>query len=259
MAAQFSHVAKDYDAQFTHTEIGKLQREQVLKELAPILKREWQVLEINCGTGEDALWLSDSTSSVLATDISAEMIAVSREKSAGKDNIDFEVLDANKIASLHPKSFDFIFSNFGGLNCLSPQQLQQFLLESAKLLKPKGAIVLVIMGKKTLWEKLYFTLKGDRKSAKRRDTKEALFVHVDGKNVPTYYYSPSDVSRLAATRFRVVQVKPIGLFVPPSYMQHFFNSRLWALRTLGLLDRLRLPGFSNYADHFLIHLEKKSA
>ena len=40
------------------------------------------------------------------------MIAVSKEKSAGKDNLEFEVLDANKIALLHPNTFDLIFITF---------------------------------------------------------------------------------------------------------------------------------------------------
>jgi len=259
MSALFNHVAKDYDVQFTHSKIGHLQRQQVLGELHKIITKNSTVLELNCGTGEDALWLADMVKSVLATDVSAEMIAVATEKTRAKANVSCAILDLTQMDDALPNTFDILFSNFGGLNCLNPTELETFLQKSAALLNKKGALVLVIMGKKTLWEFLYFGLKIDFKNATRRNTTQAVAAHVNGVYVPTWYYSPNDVSRLAAKHFKIKNIRPIGLFVPPSYLEKFFNSRVLGLRFLSFLDRFRPSACANFADHFLIHLENKTS
>ena len=73
-----------YDSQFTHTQIGKYQRAQVLKHVEPLLQKHWQVLEVNGGTGEDALWLADRVATVLTTDIAEEMVNIARQKLVDK-------------------------------------------------------------------------------------------------------------------------------------------------------------------------------
>jgi ubiquinone/menaquinone biosynthesis C-methylase UbiE len=259
MAAQFSHVAKEYDKDFTHSVIGNYQRTQVLDEVAPMLKPESRILEINCGTGEDALWLSQRAKTILATDISEEMVAVAGEKTRTKSNVTCSVLDANNIASLHPQTFDVIFSNFGGLNCLSPEDLREFIKAAAQLLNPGGQLMLVIMGKKSMWERIYFNLKGEPEKAQRRNTSEALLVNVGGVEVPTWYYSPSDILKLAATYFEKRKTVPIGLFIAPSFLESFFSNKRWILRIAALMDRFWLVPFADYADHYLICLQKKSA
>ncbi len=258
MSEQFSHVATDYDAQFTHTKIGRYQRGQVLREVEPMLKPDWHVLEVNCGTGEDARWLSERVKSVLATDISPEMVAVAKQKAAEKSNVEFGVLDLNNIESLAPQTFDLIFSNFGGLNCLSPEELALFIQKSHALLNPGGLLMLVIMGRNTLWEKLYFSLKGEKEKAKRRQSVGPVMAHVDGKDVPTWYYSPKEILALSTKHFKKRKSVPIGLFVAPSYLEHFFSNKSLVLRFCALMDEFWLVPFADFADHYLICLEKKA-
>ena len=87
------------------------------------------------------------------------------------------------------EKFDLLFSNFGGLNCLSKQDLKEFLNNSKSILKPQGMLALVIMPKYCIWEQLYFFLKGDFKNMKRRNTNKALVSNVDGIQIPTWYYN----------------------------------------------------------------------
>ena len=55
----FDREAASYDVDFTYTAVGKLQRKRVYHFLAKSLsEKPLQVLEINCGTGEDATWLA---------------------------------------------------------------------------------------------------------------------------------------------------------------------------------------------------------
>ncbi|NNJ54292.1 MAG: class I SAM-dependent methyltransferase, partial [Ignavibacteriaceae bacterium] len=72
MNSAFDSVAENYDATFTQTKIGKAQREIVWGYLESVLidKDNLKILELNCGTGEDAVWFSKKGHTVLATDVS---------------------------------------------------------------------------------------------------------------------------------------------------------------------------------------------
>ena len=120
-------------------------------------------------------------------------------------------------------------------------------------------LMLVIMGRNTLWEKFFFTFKGEREKAKRRQSSGPVFAHVDGVDVPTWYYSPNEILASASTRFKKLKSVPIGLFVAPSYLEDFFKNKSLLLKFFALLDKLRLVPFADYADHYLICLQKKGA
>ncbi|MFN8181110.1 MAG: methyltransferase domain-containing protein [Bacteroidia bacterium] len=83
----FDAVAQAYDQQFTRSATGRLQRERVHRfiETMPLLKKPARVLELNCGTGEDALWLARKGHQVTATDNSAGMLDAAREKFRNAD------------------------------------------------------------------------------------------------------------------------------------------------------------------------------
>jgi ubiquinone/menaquinone biosynthesis C-methylase UbiE len=79
----FDILAETYDADFTQSQIGKLQRERVWKFLQAILQtlgRPLKILEINCGTGEDALRLAAMGHNIVATDASEIMIEKAQQK-----------------------------------------------------------------------------------------------------------------------------------------------------------------------------------
>ena len=118
-----------------------------------------KLLELNCGTGEDAVWLVHQGCEVLATDISEGMVAVARLKSETlpvelTKKVEFKVKAAESIVTIaNEEKFDLIFSNFGGLNCLSPEQLTQLSEGAAHQLRPEGMLVMVVMGRKCIWDK----------------------------------------------------------------------------------------------------------
>ena len=79
MNESFDIAAPIYDDVFTYSHIGKLQRGLVHEYLERSLptNKSLHILEINCGTGHDAIWLSNRGHHIIATDISSEMISVS--------------------------------------------------------------------------------------------------------------------------------------------------------------------------------------
>jgi ubiquinone/menaquinone biosynthesis C-methylase UbiE len=259
MKASFDKAAQNYDDTFSHSEIGKLQRNVVHYHLEKLLSsQKYNILEINCGTGEDAIWLAKKKHTVIATDISKEMIAVAKMKESYQ-NLNFLIADINSISEhFKDKKFDTIFSNFGGLNCLDKNELSKFLNSTSTILSKKGKLILVIMPKNTLWEKVYFILKRKFKTAFRR-TKKVVFANVDGISVPTYYYNPKDIVNLTNINFDCLNVKPVGFFIPPSYLEPFFKNKKGFLRFLNKLEsKIKNGSFlSKYADHYLIVLQKK--
>lgn len=260
MKADFDKAAPNYDANFTHSVIGTLQRNLVYHQLSKILNEDnpKNILEINCGTGEDAIWLARQNFEVTATDISEAMIAVAKSKTT-LENLVFKVADCSTIdKDFASEKFDFIFSNFGGLNCLSSSELTLFFKNSSEMLNQKGQLVLVIMPKNTLWEQFYFLLKRDFKKAFRRK-KEAAIANVEGENVVTYYYNPKDIVNLAKANFEIKALKPIGFLVPPSYLEPFFKKKPKLISFLNAVEQSlkNQSWLSKYADHYLIVLHKK--
>ena len=82
MTEDFDIASAQYDTAFTFSKIGKAQRKMVFKYLNPILtqRQKLSILELNCGTGEDAIRFAQLGHHVLATDISEGMINVAKAK-----------------------------------------------------------------------------------------------------------------------------------------------------------------------------------
>lgn len=253
----FDTHAHNYDRVFTNSNIGRAQRERVFKYVSKYISiPSLAILEINCGTGEDANFLSQKGHTVIATDISEKMIEVSRSKYPELTFMQLDITQLNEES--FAKSFDLIFSNFGGLNCLSPNELSTFFKNAGESLDSHGKMALVIMPKKCLWERCYFLLKGDLTKAKRRRIEGPTMAKVEGENVPTWYYNPQDVVTLAKDKFKTLEVRPIGITIPPSYLENYITKRMFLFRILIKMEKWFHARFwSAYADHFLIIFQKK--
>jgi ubiquinone/menaquinone biosynthesis C-methylase UbiE len=260
MTTDFDAAATVYDVTFTHSVIGKAQRKYVYGLLSEALKKSQpkKILEINCGTGEDAIWLARQHFDVVATDISEKMIEVARSKSA-HGNLIFEQVDINELPRhFKGEKFDLIFSNFGGLNCLPPMGLERFFKNASELLTQNGRLLLVIMPKNTKWEQAYFLAKADFKNVFRRKKTSAI-ANVDGQNVLTYYYNPKETARLANRHFDLDQINPIGFFVPPSYLEPFFKKHPTLFSVLDAFEPMvkHWSFLAKHADHYFIYFRKR--
>ncbi len=260
MQNDFDIASQSYDKSFTNTTIGKAQRMQVYKQLNDTIIQDkvLHILELNCGTGEDANYLSSLKHTVTATDISGKMVAVASDIFKNKDII-FHQLDINELHQHSFKeNFNLIFSNFGGFNCLSKNEIKKFFNSAKKRISKQGKIILIIMPKQTIWEKIYFFCKGDFKKVNRRNSYKWIKANVDGVDVSTWYFNPKDIREISEG-FSVKKIKPIGLFVPPSYLQSSFLGKKGMVSFLNRLDTLF--GFSflaKYADHYYIELQKNT-
>ncbi len=109
----FDAVAARYDELWTRTPIGRLQRDAVWRRIDPLLHPGDSILDMGCGTGEDAVHFMGAGVRVRAIDASAEMVRIARGRGVDATQLTIEELD-------HVSGcFDAVISNFGALNCVA--------------------------------------------------------------------------------------------------------------------------------------------
>jgi hypothetical protein len=260
MQMEFNKAAAHYDDTFTNTIVGRAQRNQVWKLLQSVVKKGNKVLELNAGTGEDALFFLKKKCEVTITDGATNMLNIAKQKVGTESLATFQLLNLKNTSQLdHLSNYELIFSNFGGLNCLSTDDINKLASALAKKMDVYGKIILVLMSKKCLWERLYYSWKGEKTKSNRRNTNMSMQVIVDGSSVTTFFYDPKEIIAQFSPYFNIVKTRPIGFFVPPSYLNNWLEKRKYLGKTLIVLDRLvsSFNGLSNYADHFYVEFNKK--
>ncbi len=264
MIRAFDKAAVDYDREFTESSIGRLLRNGVWNYLGRVLagSRRSDILELNCGTGEDAVFFARRGHRVVATDISPEMLKVAANKighTGLKDRVELKEMDIREVSSAFSgRRFDLVFSDFGGMNCLSPHDLSAMAGDLTRHLRSGDRFISVVMGKVCLWESLYFLAKLDLNQVFRRNTRDRVLVNVSGQEVETWYYDPAEFAMLFSNGFRKVKLMPVGFFLPPSYMESAMSIRPGLLGTLGRMESAvsNAGMLSFFSDHYLIDMER---
>ena len=120
-AEGFSRKATVYDVfGQDHPNLARM-RSQVYAHLLGFVQPPARLLELNAGTGGDAVYLAQQGLEVHATDIAPGMVASIRDKIARyglQDRLTVEQRSFTDLAALPSGGFDAIFSNLGGLNCI---------------------------------------------------------------------------------------------------------------------------------------------
>ena len=113
--------------------------EATLQRVQSLLSVDQDVLEIGCGTGTTALRLAPSTRQLLATDVSAGMIAIAREKLAAQSvpQLSFAVADADAPV-VGQGAYDTVLA-FNLLHLVS--DLDHALALAVQALRPGGLLI----------------------------------------------------------------------------------------------------------------------
>ena len=121
-------------------------------------------------------------------------------------------------------------------------------------------MAVVVFGKYTAWEMGYFLAKLNRKRAFSRWQNKPVKVRLgEGVEPSVYYYSTPRFCRLLRD-FQLVEKRPVGLFVPPSYLESLVQKREDLFNKLVRLEQ-RFSGMSflsSLADHTYLLFKKKA-
>ena len=222
-AAAFNKQSPLFDGLYANNTIVSYKRKRVREHVLKFLPAESNILELNAGTGEDAIYFAEAGHNIHATDISEGMQETLRKKVQQKgltEKVTTELCSYTSLENLKSKGpYDLIFSNFAGLNCT--QELDKVLTSFESLLKPGGMVTLVILPKFCLWESL-LVFKGKFKTAFRRFfSAKGRRSHIEGEYFKCWYYNSKQVVKVLNQTFSVIAIEGICVFVPPSYIEHF--------------------------------------
>jgi len=245
-------------------------RKQIHEHCLRHFKPEDFILELNSGTGIDAIFFAEHGMKVHATDISEGMQNVLRKKISEKkleekittqqcSFTELEKIAFSKSAGTDVTSspFDCIFSDFGGLNCV--QDIGSVIKSFRQLLKPGGIVTLVIMPPVCPWE-ILLALKGNFKTAFRRFKSNGAASHLEGETFMSYYFTPSKIITAFGKEYEVKELQGLGSFVPPPYLENFPKRNPALFNRLKKLDEkfCHTFPFNRWADHFIITMKLKN-
>jgi len=257
----FDQLAAEYDQIFTDSIIGRAQRDSIWKILTNTFKANDNILELNCGTGEDAIFLAGRGVSVFACDASQQMIARAEQRLCRKSSIlpvVFCHLPTERIGELHPElRFDGAFSNFSGLNCID--DLGAVASALSDLVKPGGLLLLCFSTRFCLIEILHYLIRSQYRKAFRRCTGHTMAT-LGNLQFPVYYPTLRQIRGHFTPQFRLRSYTGIGVAVPPSYCESWARQHTSLFHFLCRFEQVlaTIPIFRVTGDHMLLCFEKVS-
>jgi len=260
-AKAFSKQSAVFDELYKADTVYQYKRKRVRDHIDKWLQPRSQILELNAGTGEDAIYFARKGHQIHATDISAGMQDILANKIKQHEqfnNISYEICSFTELENLRePGPYDFIFSNFAGLNCTN--ELEKVLDSFSFLLKPGGIVTLVLLPKFCFWEFLLL-VKGKFKTAFRRfNGRKGSKAHIEGEYFKCWYYNPFFIQKHLEGSFDLLSVEGLCTLVPPSYIEGFAEKHpkiFGYLKTKEDKWKNRWP-WRSIGDYYIITLKKK--
>lgn len=256
VSAAFTRKAAVYDAFGEGHENLARMRNKVYDHISAAVPPGSYLLELNAGTGLDALAMVRRGYRVHATDIAPGMVAAIRAKikSEGVDGrLTTQQCSFTELEQVQGGPFDAIYSNFGGLNCIA--DLSAVTRYFPNLLRSGGCVTVVIMPPICPWE-LLLTPK-DFRVGTRRLHRQGTVAQVEGVSFQTWYFTPQQVRQAFGPRFRQVQLKGLSVLTPTADNKSFARRHPRLFRALVALDNRvsQWPPFNGWGDFFILTME----
>lgn len=252
----FDSAAASYDRSFEANPVTRETRTVVWDILQEYFRPGDRVLDLNCGTGTDAVMLASRGINVTSIDSSARMIdeasRKAREKTLGH-LVTTRLLALEDIGSLSGEGpFDGALSDFGGLNCVG--DLRAVLAGLAGILKPGAPFIACIMNRTPLWEMAAFLSRLRWRKAFRRFAVGGTMAPVGTGSVHVWYYSPRQFSQLMEPWFRPERIEGLNILSPPPGSSGFARRHPGLTARLLKLDASLRGKYPWYAlgDHFIV-------
>ncbi len=253
----FSKQSEIYDEYEKTNPLLSWMRQQVYEVVLQHLNQGNKILELNSGTGTDAIFLAKLGYDVTCTDLSDGMIqkiSIKVDRENLTDRIKIFQCSFTELDKLPANKFDLIFSNFGGLNCVDDLRLVTRFFPA--LLNQGGKVILVIMPPVCPWE-IAQVLKGNFKFAFRRFGKSYTNANVEGIEIKTFYFSARKIKEALGSKFRIIHKRGLAIFTPIPQMENFINKHPRLLRIFQQTEKIfgkHFP-FNLVGDHLILVAE----
>jgi ubiquinone/menaquinone biosynthesis C-methylase UbiE len=214
--AIFSEAAPVYDQKIQANFINVDIREKEVKSVRERYIPGWRLLEIGCGTGEEAKKIiSETGCDLTCVDISKGMIEFATtkiQKSGNGDKFRAFRLPASSLGMVDGK-FGIVYSFNGALN--NEPNLSKFFKALGEIVLSGGYFIVSVRNRLSLGEiladcsrlrleKLFSRIRGN------------VNVEVVGKKVSSHYFTNSEFLKLVPSGFRLEESIGLGIFAIPS-------------------------------------------
>jgi len=221
IAAAYNAIAAHYDSEL---EPADWIRRRLWERMDRLFPSGSNIVDVTAGTGFDALHLKERGVTVVACDISPQMLDRLQEKAP---DIKVVLSDFNQLELTG--RYDGILSTFAGLN--TSADLGPFADRAADLLRPDGILLIHLLNRWPILDIARQIMTFRWRDAWHTSMNNAREVQLSAIKIPHYLYSPMPLYHAVFARyFRLIRIDGYG-FVRPLYAA-------WGARLDGLERRL---------------------
>ncbi|HVA85307.1 MAG TPA: class I SAM-dependent methyltransferase [Candidatus Saccharimonadales bacterium] len=261
IAEAFSRTAKKYDAfAEDHPHLTRMRR-RVYEQLERYVAPGSSILELNAGTGTDAVQLARRGFRVHATDIAPGMLDLARDKVERFDlagRVSVQECSFLQLDRIEGGQFDAVFSNLGGLNCTA--DLRPVVAQLDRVLRPGGVVVWVLMPPICLWE-LGLAFTGQFGLAFRRLARHGTRAHLEGRHFKVHYFTPRRAAAAFGDEYEVLAVEGLSVITPTAESKNLAQRHRDLYRTLAWLDDRIAPHApaSGWGDFYILSVRRRAS
>lgn len=291
----FDTFAQTYDDDFTHSLLGQLLRTRVWEIFGQYFTGGQHILELTCGTGEDAVWLARRGVHVTATDGSVEMVKKAKakaeaegmlreseesrgrgsgetskgreaeaqgsrgdRKSAVPGSVEVKQVSLQEIIAGPQLLASGPFDGvFSNFGGLNTiNEWRGLAAALAKIVRPGGVVVLVPMGPVCPWEICWYLAHGQPRTAFRRFSRAGVPAKIGGTVIPIWYPSARRLRADFAPWFQHRRTESLELWLPPSYLDHLVNRWPVLFRWLNQVEKVTARLTGGWGDHYIVIFER---
>jgi SAM-dependent methyltransferase len=268
LAERFDQAARLYDATYGRPSesgrgnpyIGWL-HDEFCALLCATFPEGGALIDVGCGTGDDALIMAGRGYSVLGIDVSPVMMRQAQTKMVVhgvRRGMTFKALPAGRLAELDERGpFQGAYSGFGALN--TEPDLGAVSGALFDRLEPGAACVAMVMNRRCLFE-IWHNLRRFKPSETLDRSREWVESRagVGGVQAPVTFYTPDDFAAPFASHFTVESVRALPVLLPPVHLHELYNADPARYEAAAARDRRmrERKGFRAWGDHFVIVLRR---